>query len=162
VAVRLIRLLPSLLILLLLGLFGFVYWQAQGFMPGARLFPQYVALAGIALALAALASEALARAGAGDDATQRMDLGVEAEEQTPSGYGRALGLFLWIGLYLALLLLLGGPVGSAAFVLAFLRLRFAAPWRVCVGLAGGILLLVHGLGLALQLRWPPALLLPGF
>lgn len=156
---RLIRLLPILFLLVVMGLFAYVAWAATGFMRGAGLFPYYIALAGLVIATIELIGR-IARLARPDDARLGavFDLGLSAEEQTAAGYGRALAQLGWVVAYLGLMWLLGGLVGSAAFVLAFLRLGYQVPWLQALAPALAVAALVYLLGIFLDLRWPRAAL----
>jgi putative tricarboxylic transport membrane protein len=157
-----IRHLPALVVLVLLALFGYVVVAVQGFMLGARLFPLYVASAGIVLAVVELMRQLL-RGGteaAEPGAAGAADLGIETAEQTPAGYARALRLFLWVVAYYGLLTLVGGLLGSALFALAFLRLRFGVGWLAAAAVAAGIGLFAYALVALLALRLPVGALAP--
>lgn len=158
IAEALIRRLALIIVLVLAALFAAVVWTVRDFMPGARLFPLYVASAGLVLIALDLASRVAVRAtGSAADRPEIADLGVAAEEQTPEGYGRALVFFAWILGYYACLALAGGGLGSALFVAAFLGLHYRVGWLRAGAFACGIYAFVHLLAVVLALRFPRGL-----
>jgi hypothetical protein len=58
--------------------------------------------------------------------------------------------------------LIGGLIGalpaSGLYLLGFLRLQYRSPWLPSLALSLGLVALLWGLGVALQLRWPNPLL----
>jgi hypothetical protein len=156
---RIDRALRTVVVLFLLGVFSFVVWQSGQFMLGARLFPEYVGIAGIGLCLLELARQAWRRTRA-DTPTEldTADLAVEADERTAAGYARALRLFGWILIYYALIWLAGMMVATSLFVPALLLIRFRAPWLPSLAIAAGLIVLIWLLGRLIMLRWPGGVL----
>ena len=156
---RIDRALRTAVVVFLLGVFSFVVWQSGHFMLGARLFPEYVGIAGIGLCLLELARQAWRRTRA--DVTAELntaDLAVEAEERTAAGYRRAVRLFGWILIYYALIWLVGMMLATALFVPALLLVRFRASWMPSIAITAGLIALIWLLERLIMLRWPPGVL----
>ena len=152
--------LDLIFILLLLPLFAYVYWASQDFMLGARLFPSYVALFGMAL----IGIELLRRwAKRGmtvlDDGPATADLVLDEEQRSLAGYGRALLIFVWLAGFYLLIYLIGMLWATAVFVPVFLLVQFRASWWISLLLAAGLMGLIYGLHVTLRLRWPQGLFL---
>jgi hypothetical protein len=156
---RISHVLRTVVVALLLVIFGLASWQAREFQLGARLFPEYVGIAGVALCLVYLLRQAW-RGSAVDSAAEvnTADLGLEADDQTAAGYFRALRVFGWIVIYYALIWLIGMMLATALFVPAFLRIGYRARWMASIALAAGLVVLIWVLHQALMLRWPPGVL----
>lgn len=149
------------LVLVLLAMFSYVVITAGGFRLGARLFPQYVGTAGIALCLLELARQAFTRGRAAlrhRDEPSTADLTVDAQEQTLAGWGRAATLFLWIGLYYALIFLVGFTLATIVFVPALLTIRFRAGILPSAAIVMGLVALILALQTFLRLRVPTGIL----
>lgn len=131
-----------------------ILWISQSFSLGARLFPTVVASLGILLAVLELGRQAIRR-GAKEE-SDFSDLS-EAEE-TPAFYARGLLFFAWMAGFIGLFFLIGALPAAGIYVLAFLRLQYRSPWLPSMALSGGLVALLWGLGVALQLRWPNPLL----
>jgi hypothetical protein len=156
---RIERVLRTAMVVVLLAVFSFVVWQSGDFMLGARLFPEYVGIAGIALCVLELARQVWRRGIApADQEVNTADLAVEAEERTAAGYGRALRLFGWILGYYALIWLAGMMAATALFVPMFLRAQFRAEWTPSISIAAGLILLIWLLERLLMLRAPAGVL----
>ncbi|WP_416137614.1 tripartite tricarboxylate transporter TctB family protein [Halomonas sp. HK25] len=146
--------LQTLFVLAVLGCLVAILWISQGFSLGARLFPTAVASLGILLAVLELGRQAIRR-GAKEE-SDFSDLG-EGEE-TPAFYARGLLFFAWMAGFIGLFFLVGALPAAGLYVLAFLRLQYRSPWLPTLALSGGLVALLWGLGMALQLRWPNPLL----
>lgn len=129
-------------------LFLGVAWHARTFPDRSRIFPQVVAAAAFLLSVLAVVRDA------------RAGVRKEVHGGTPftARLRSALPYLLWIGGYYAALGLLGFPVATGLFVLAFLRTEGEmAWWKAALGAAVlvGVLSLLWW---TLELRWPEGLL----
>ncbi|MGJ7460025.1 tripartite tricarboxylate transporter TctB family protein [Halomonas sp. MA07-2] len=131
-----------------------ILWISQGFSLGARLFPTAVASLGILLAVLELGRQAIRR-GAKEE-SDFSDLG--EDDETPAFYARGLKFFAWMAAFIGLFFLVGALPAAGLYVLGFLRLQHRSPWLPSLALSGGLVALLWGLGVALQLRWPTPLL----
>lgn len=156
----LIERLDLIFLLLLLPLFAYVYWASRGFMLGARLFPVYVAMFGMALIGLELLYRVIKRGVVpSDQGPATADLTLDEEQRSLAGYQRGLLMFAWLAGFYALIYLIGLLWATAIFVPVFLVLQFRARWWISVLLAGGLMGLIYLLHLTLRLRWPPGLFL---
>ncbi|WP_290789559.1 tripartite tricarboxylate transporter TctB family protein [Halomonas sp.] len=129
-------------------------WISQGFSLGARLFPTAVASLGILLAVLELGRQVIRRG-----AKEESDFSDLSEgEETPAFYARGLLFFAWMASFIGLFFLIGALPAAGLYVLGFLRLQYRSPWLPSLALSVGLVALLWGLGVALQLRWPNPLL----
>ncbi len=129
-------------------------WISQGFSLGARLFPTAVASLGILLGVLELGRQAIRRG-----AKEESDFSDLSEgEETPAFYARGLLFFAWMACFIGLFFLIGALPAAGLYVLGFLRLQYRSPWLPSLALSVGLVALLWGLGVALQLRWPNPLL----
>ncbi|AXY42220.1 tripartite tricarboxylate transporter TctB family protein [Halomonas sp. JS92-SW72] len=141
-------------VLLILACLVAILWISQGFSLGARLFPTAVAGLGILLALLELGRQAIRRG-----AKEESDFSdLAEEEETPAFFARGLLFFAWMAAFIGLFFLIGALPAAGLYVLGFLRLQYRSPWPASLALSGGLVALLWGLGVALQLRWPNPLL----
>ena len=141
-------------VLLILACLVAILWISQGFSLGARLFPTAVAGLGILLALLELGRQALRRG-----AKEESDFSdLAEEEETPAFFARGLLFFAWMAAFIGLFFLIGALPAAGLYVLGFLRLQYRSPWLPSLALSIGLVALLWGLGVALQLRWPNPLL----
>ncbi len=142
-------------VLLILACLVAILWISQGFSLGARLFPTAVASLGILLAVLELGRQAIRRG-----AKEESDFSdLAEEEETPAFYARGLLFFTWMAAFIGLFFLIGALPAAGLYVLGFLRLQYRSPWLPSLALSAGLVALLWGLGVALQLRWPTPLLL---
>lgn len=141
-------------VLLILACLVAILWISQGFSLGARLFPTAVAGLGILLAVLELGRQAIRRG-----AKEESDFSdLAEEEETPAFFARGLLFFAWMAAFIGLFFLIGALPAAGLYVLGFLRLQYRSPWPASLALSGGLVALLWGLGVALQLRWPNPLL----
>ncbi len=156
--VGLIDRLDLVFILWLLPLFAYVYWASQEFMLGARLFPSYVALLGMALIGIELLRRVVKRGiTVADEGPATADLVLDEEQRSLAGYGRGLLMFAWLAGFYLLIYLIGMLWATAVFVPLFLLVQFRASWWISGLLALGLMGLIYGLHITLRLRWPQGL-----
>lgn len=142
-------------VLMVLACLLAILWISQSFSLGARLFPTVVASLGILLALLELGRQWIRRGA--KEASDFSDLA--DDEEAPAFFVRGLLFFAWMVGFVGLFFLVGALPAAGLYVLAFLRLQFKSPWLPSLTLAGGLVVLLWGLGSVLQLRWPTPLLL---
>ncbi|TVR80914.1 MAG: hypothetical protein EA405_09660 [Rhodospirillales bacterium] len=145
---------------LFLGAAVFVVWEAQDFMLGARLFPQYVGTATALLAAVELALQAAARIrpGGPKDATPSYADLSEGEEAAPGFYRRCLIVLGWIAALYALTAAVGFMLAVPVWVMALLRIQYRTAWVPAVAIAAGLVGLIYMLQVFLYLRWPKGVL----
>ncbi|MGH3341770.1 MAG: tripartite tricarboxylate transporter TctB family protein [Carbonactinosporaceae bacterium] len=157
---RAVRLGDVVIALFLLGVFvlGYVYAQAWPFR--AKLFPEMVSTAGMALAALKLIGFAV-QASRGGTAKPRPD--VSDQDQTPETpeyvFGTAgrrawAGALGWVAAFFLSLWLLGVFVTVPLFAISYLRIAGKAGWlgaSVYGGVAGGVIWLVFSYVLAVPM-----------
>jgi hypothetical protein len=135
--------------LVLVGMLA-VLGLSREFSPGAKLFPTFVAGAGVVLGILELRRQIRSRGTR--EAQDFSDLG--GDEHTPATYGRGLRYVGWMAAFMGLFLLIGALPATLVFVAAFLRLQHGESWRLSLLLAGILMLVLATLGHFLRLRWP--------
>lgn len=138
-----------------LGLVGlslaWAAWEARTFPPRARIFPQTVALAGLALTLAAVLRELVA--------ARRTEPRDGSPPRPFLRHLRAAAPYLgWIGAYYLGIWLVGFPAASGLFVFLFLLRVAGLPRTRAVGAAVAVVAVLLALAMVLNLAWPEAVL----
>jgi hypothetical protein len=155
--------LPVAMVLAFLGFALFVVSESRDWPEGARLFPYWIAIGTVLLAVAELADRLRRRLAPGpvvEEGLNLADLGGDAVERTAPFLRASIVLFCWVlGLY-ALTALIGLTLAVPVWVAALLRLRHRASWPATAALAAGLVGLVLLLEWALMMRIPPGVLIP--
>lgn len=138
------------------GLLVFIamWLTSAGFMPGARMYPRFVAGVGVlvaALALWRVWTGKEPRGGAGHELPGR-------DESVRDVYTRALKLVASIALYYLGILLFGFVLATAVYLVAFAR-RYGESWLRSVVVAAVCVTLVYVLDKTIDLFLPKGLLL---
>jgi hypothetical protein len=137
-----------------LVVFVYVAIETRGFPNAARIFPQYVSYAGIALVvlsyLRLFLPKLLPSAKPGSGFTGDLP----AEPERDGGAAHPLVYLGWAAGYYLTIALIGFFPGTLAFLLAFLKTQPQVTWATALKWTSGVLLMAYGMGLLLQLRWP--------
>ena len=164
-ALRLQRRMRTAFVLAVALLAVFVIWTAADFRRAARLFPIYAGWITLGICAIELARQTLARLWrrtaapeAGSSAPDTADIGLDAEDMGLDGLRRGLGIFAWLLGYGVLIVILGMPWATVAFVPLLLHVRFRSDWRATLTIILGLLTLMWLLKTFLMLRLPPGLL----
>jgi hypothetical protein len=125
--------------------------------PVARRMPLVVALSTLLLLVLELVREVRLEAVSGGAASTSAEASATAEVQRISrGHSSERVMFSWIGVLLALIVLVGMRAGVPLFLLAYMRVHFRESWRASLLLSGCIaILLTAGLEYLLGLPLHP-------
>lgn len=153
--------LPIAIILAALAFAGFAVWQSLGWVRAAQLFPYYLGLATIILAVLALVEHVAFGRLAPDAAPagNAADLADGEEEHTPEFRRTGLVLFGWLAGLCGLAAVIGLLAAVPVWVLLLLRLRHGAPWALALGIGAGLVVVLLLLERVLMMRLPGGVLL---
>lgn len=154
--------LSVLFTLLFIATFTYVILESSRFPAGARLFPYYIGVVGLVIAIVELVRELfLERPNDRDDiwdGRYAADLAVDPDDKPRESYLGALKYFGWIGGYYLLIWLIGLLGATGLFVWALLRLQFGVGYRGALVSALAAVGLAFGLSEVLNLYWPQSVL----
>ncbi|NIP59197.1 MAG: hypothetical protein GWM92_14435 [Gemmatimonadetes bacterium] len=130
-------------------LFLWAAWHARTFPDRSRIFPQVVAAVAFLLSLLAVARDL--RAGVREE--------VHGGTPFTARLRSALPYLLWLGGYYAALWLLGFPIATGVFVVAFLGIEGELSWWKAALGAAVLVAVLSLLWWTLELQWPEGLIM---
>jgi asparagine N-glycosylation enzyme membrane subunit Stt3 len=149
--------------LVFLGLVALVFswagWEAVSFPPRARIFPQTVAFAALALALIEIARTLIARRRGRAEAMPTAEQ--KGESKRPTLHEQVVAgapYVLWIAAYYVGIYLVGFLVASGMFVFLFLNRVGRVRWLAALGATAPLLAAMLAIGAAMNLSWPTGLI----
>lgn len=151
--------------LIFLGLVALVFswagWEALSFPSRARIFPQTVAFAALALALIEVARTLIAWRRGRTQAMPPAEQKGRGESKRSTLHEQVVAgapYVLWIAAYYMGIYLVGFVVASGVFVFLFLTRVGRVRWLAAVGATAPLLAAMLAVGTAMNLSWPTGLI----